>query len=84
MTAAAPRFTPLQGQYLAFIRAYSVINRRPPSEADMQRFFSVTAPSIHQMVVTLEARGLAAQVPGKARSIRVLAAVEDLPLLVER
>ncbi|MHB8590362.1 MAG: LexA family protein [Candidatus Dormibacteraceae bacterium] len=84
MTAATPRFTPLQGQYLAFIRAYSVINRRPPSEADMQRFFGVTAPSVHQMVVTLEARGVIARVPGKARAIRVLAAVEDLPPLVER
>ena len=50
----------------------------------MQRFFSVTAPSVHQMVVMLEARGLVARVPGKARSIRVLAAVEDLPPLVER
>ena len=46
--------------------------------------FGVTAPSVHQMVVTLDARGLVARVPGKARSIRVLAAVEDLPPLVER
>lgn len=79
-----PGFTPLQGQYLAFIRAYSVIYRRPPSEADMQRFFGVTPPSVHQMVLTLEARGLIARIPGKARSIQVLAAVEDLPTLEER
>lgn len=52
MSAADLRFTHLQGQYLAFIRAYSTINRHAPSEADMQRFFSVTAPSIHQMVPT--------------------------------
>jgi len=84
MTVATRHFTPLQGQYLAFIHAYSIINRRPPAEADMQRFFGVTAPSVHQMVVTLEARGLVARVPGKARSIRVLTAVEDLPALVER
>jgi len=84
MTAGTPRFTPLQGQYLAFIRAYSILNRRPPAEADMQRFFRVTAPSVHQMVVTLEARRLVARDPGKGRSIRVLAAVEDLPALVER
>ena len=34
----APTFTDLQGQYLAFIYAYLKINRRPPAEADMQRF----------------------------------------------
>lgn len=79
-----PGFTPLQGQYLAFIHAYSVINRRPPSEADMQHFFGVTPPSVHQMVLTLEARGLIARIPGKARSIRVLTAVEDLPRLDQR
>lgn len=40
----APRFTPKQGQYLAFIHAYTRINRRPPAEADMQRRFQVTPP----------------------------------------
>ena len=77
------QFTPLQGQYLAYIRTYSVINRQPPSEADMQRFFGVTAPSVHQMVLTLEKRGLIARTPGVARSIRVLARVEELPPLHE-
>lgn len=84
MSAASPAFTPLQGQYLAFVRAYTVINRRPPSEADMQRFFGVTAPSVHQMVLTLERRGLLARTPGRARSIQVLIAVDDLPALQER
>lgn len=37
-----PTLTELQGQYLAFIYAYSKINRRPPAEMDMQRFFDVT------------------------------------------
>jgi len=36
------------------------------------------------MLVTLDARGLVARVPGNARSIRVLAAVDDLPRLEER
>jgi hypothetical protein len=40
-----PEFTELQGQYLAFIHAYTRLNRRPPAEADMQRFFGVTSPS---------------------------------------
>jgi hypothetical protein len=32
----------LQGQYLAFIHAYTLLNGRPPAEADMMRFFRVT------------------------------------------
>jgi hypothetical protein len=44
----AAGFTELQGQYLAFIRAYSVIHGVPPAEADMQRVFRVSAPSVHQ------------------------------------
>ena len=55
-TDSHPKFTPKQGQYLAFIHAYTVVNGRPPAEADMQRFFRVTPPSVHQMVVTLELR----------------------------
>lgn len=78
-----PPFTPLQGQYLAFIRAYTLIHREPPAEADMQRFFLVTPPSIHQMVLTLEKRGLISRVPRRARSIRLLVSPEDLPQLEE-
>jgi hypothetical protein len=76
-------FTPLRGQYLAFIRAYTLIHREPPAERDMQLFFRVTAPSIHSMVLTLESHGLIARTPGKARSIRVLIPFEDLPALHE-
>lgn len=78
-----PKFTALQGQYLAFIRTYTVLHRRPPAEADMQQFFLVTPPSIHNMVLTLEARGLIERVPGKPRSIRVLVPAEELPPLQE-
>ena len=77
-------FSALQGQYLAYIRAYTVINRRPPAEADMQRFFQVTPPSVHQMVLTLERRGWIERTPGAARSIRLLVPVEELPILEER
>ena len=52
------RFTPLQGQYLAFIDAYTRIHRVAPAEADMQRFFRVSPPSVHRMVLALEERGL--------------------------
>src|SRR5260221_14281154 len=53
-SATEPRFTTTQGQYLAFIYAYTRVLGRPPAEADMQRYFKVTAPSVHQMVLTLE------------------------------
>ena len=45
------KYTPKQGQYLAFIYNYTVIHGQPPSEVDMQRFFRVTPPSVHQMVL---------------------------------
>ncbi len=50
-------FTAKQGQYLVFIHYYTKIHGRPPAEADLQRFFRVTPPVVHQMIKTLEARG---------------------------
>jgi len=75
------RFSDKQGQYLAFIHAYSRIFRRPPAEADMQRHFQVTPPSVHQMVLTLERLGLIRRQPGVARSIELLVPPERLPVL---
>jgi DNA-binding MarR family transcriptional regulator len=75
------RFTPLQGQYLAFIYAYTRILGRPPAEKDLCRHFKVTPPSVHQMVLTLERHGLLKRVPGAARSIELLIPPEALPIL---
>ncbi len=75
------KFTDAQGQYLAFIYAYTKIHRQPPAEADMQYFFEVTPPSVHRMVLELEKRGLIRRQPGKARSIELLVAPEALPIL---
>ncbi len=80
----AARFTDKQGQYLAFIWAYAQINRRPPAEADMQRHFEVTAPTVHQMVMTLERAGLIQRRPAVARSIEFLVQPETLPVLRAR
>jgi DNA-binding MarR family transcriptional regulator len=77
----APGFTEIQGQYLAFIYAYSRMFRRAPAEADMQRHFGVSPPSVHQMVLTLERAGLIKRQPGVARSIELLVAPENLPIL---
>lgn len=72
-------FTPLQGQYLAFIYYYTKIHGQPPAETDMQKYFKVSAPSVHQMVVTLDKKGLIKKIPGKARSISLLLPSEHLP-----
>jgi len=76
-----PSYTPKQGQYLAFIYAYARVLGRSPAEADLQRYFGVSAPSVHQMVLTLERAGLIRRQPGVARSIEVLVAPELLPIL---
>ena len=71
----------LQGQYLAFVYAYTKIHRRPPAESDMQRYFEVTPPSVHRMVMELERKRLISRQPGKPRSIQLLVPPEDLPIL---
>jgi repressor LexA len=45
----------------------------------MQRYFEVTPPSVHQMVLTLERRGFISREPGRSRSIRLLVPREQLP-----
>lgn len=80
-SSSAPRFTEKQGQYLAFISTYTLLNRRPPAEADFQRFFQVTPPTIHQMIVELERRGLISRVPGQPRTIKVTLPDDELPRL---
>jgi Mn-dependent DtxR family transcriptional regulator len=45
----------------------------------MQNYFKVSPPSVHQMVLTLEANGFIERVPGQGRSIRLLIPLEDLP-----
>ena len=81
MSAPSIPFTATQGQYLAFIHAYSTVHRRPPAEADFQAFFRVTPPTVHRMVVTLHERGLIARIPGQPRSITLLVPPEQLPPL---
>lgn len=76
-----PSFTVKQGQYLAFIYAYTRVNGRSPAEADIQRYFAVSPPSAHQMVLTLERGGWIRRTPGAARSIEVIVDPERLPVL---
>jgi len=76
-----PEYTEKQGQYLAFIYYYTRVNGRPPAETDMQRYFRTTPPTVHQMILTLERKGMISREPGKARSIRVLLTPAQLPYL---
>ena len=76
-----PAYTERQGQFLAYIHQYSLVNGCAPAEADMQRFFQITPPSVHSMVLTLERRGFIRREPGRARSITLIISPEALPPL---
>jgi Mn-dependent DtxR family transcriptional regulator len=75
----AAEFTPRQGQFLAYIYYYTKINRMPPSEMDMQRFFRVSPPAVHEMIKTLDRLGFITREAGKPRTIRVLLPRDELP-----
>lgn len=81
MSSSLKQFTDKQGQYLAFIHTYTLLNGRPPAEADFQRFFRVTPPTVHQMIIELERRGLITRVPGQPRTIQVTLQDNVLPRL---
>jgi repressor LexA len=72
-------YTSRQGQYLAFIYYYTKLNSQPPAEADMQRYFRTTPPTVHQMVLKLEELGFIERTSGAPRSIRLLLPREQLP-----
>ncbi len=78
----AERYTEKQGQYLAFIYYYTKIHGVAPAEAEMQRYFGVTPPAVHQMVLSLERRGLIERRAGTPRSIKLLLERHELPDLV--
>jgi repressor LexA len=66
-----PRYTYKQGRHLTYIYYYTKLYGRPPAEAEMQRYFNVSPPSEHHMILTLEKNGLVTRVPGVPRSIRL-------------
>lgn len=73
------RWTERQGQYLAFIYYYTRVNGRPPAEADIVRFFNVTAPSVHSMIIELERKGFLSRIPHTPRSLRILLPRTEIP-----
>lgn len=66
---------------IAFFYAYTQVLGRSPPEADLQRYFDVTPPSVHRMVLTLERLGFLCRQRGVARSIGLLIEPETLPIL---
>jgi SOS-response transcriptional repressor LexA len=77
----APRYTAKQGRYLAFIHQYVALHGMAPAEHELQQFFRVSPPTVHQMILTLEKKGLIERTPRKARSIKVLVPPDQLPRL---
>ena len=72
------KITERQGQYLSFISQYMKVNGRAPAESDIQRYFGVSPPTVHQMVVKLESLGLISRKPSVARSIQILVSPGDI------
>lgn len=84
MSSANPEATPWtakQGQYLAFIYAYTTLHGYAPAERDLERFFRTTPPTVHSMVKTLEREGYIRRQAGVGRSIELLVLPEALPVL---
>lgn len=74
-------FTEKQGQYLAYIYNYTTMHGRSPAEADLQDFFRVSPPTIHQMILKLEEKGLISRMQRQARSIKLLVDPDKIPKL---
>lgn len=73
------QYTPKQGQYLAFIFYYTKLNGYPPAEADIQRYFKTTPPTVHSTILQLEKKGFIERIPKQARSIKLLLSRNEIP-----
>lgn len=73
------KFTPKQGQYLAFIYYYTKLNGRPPAFMDFENYFETSSPSVNSMIKRLEELGLIGKEKGMARSIRLTIDKEEIP-----
>ncbi len=73
------KYTPKQGQYLAFIYYFTKLNGVPPAEADMQSYFKTSPPTVHNMILKLEEKGFIQRKPKTPRSIKLLLPRSELP-----
>jgi DNA-binding MarR family transcriptional regulator len=60
---------------------YRKLHRQGPAELDIARYFRLTPPAVHAMVVKLEQLGLITREPGVARSARVAIPEVEIPNL---
>jgi repressor LexA len=72
-------YTPKEGRYLAYIYYYTKLHRQAPAESDMETYFRVSRPTVHDMIEKLAKRGFISREPGKPRSIRLLLTRDQLP-----
>src|SRR3954468_24263843 len=79
--APRPAFTARQGQYLAFIYAYTLVIGRPPAESDMQRLFQAADRRCTRWWLGWKASLISRQ-PGVPRSIQLLVHRPALPELL--
>ena len=62
--SVSPSFTKKQGPYLAFIYNYTKIHGDAPAESDLQCYFRVSPPAVHDMIKILERNSLIEKNPG--------------------
>jgi repressor LexA len=74
--AVAVQPTSRQQDYLEFIKKYMARFGVAPAESDIQRHFLVSAPSVNQMMQTLERQGFIIRQRRVGRSIRLVEATE--------
>ena len=70
-----------QRQIEAAMHKLEQANGRAPAETDIQWFFGVTPPTVHNMIIELERRGLIGRTPRTPRSLRVLLPADQIPAL---
>ena len=73
------RFTKTQGQYLAYIHLYRRLHRYSPSESEIAEYFRVSPPTVHQMILKLDEKGLITREPRVPRSVRVTVPKSEIP-----
>ena len=81
MSSQNELYTEKQGQYLAFIFYYTKLNGVAPAQIDFQRYFSVTPPTVHQMILQLEKKGFISRKQNTPRSLKLIIPEEQLPRL---
>ena len=74
-------YTEKEGQYLAFIFYYKKINGVSPAQIDFQRYFAVSPPTVHNMILRLEKKNLIHRTPNSPRSLTINLDECELPKL---